>query len=263
MPAGSAGIRLRFAVQQQEAGVEEKMHWVPTAIGMTVLACIFGGIVIAIYPGFDALGDFLDKNVEINWDQNAPAWVQAIGSIVAIFSGFLVAERSVTKQHKKILEKEWEDKRQRQRVQYHVLSDRMTVCKQWSKSVLLALENHNLNAIKEHVVIGKSVRESIDSVGIEDIPAAEVVLRLNLASLCVAGVIVALNELVLKEKQLGLHSNAVDRVNHLFIISQVDQKYCFEKARELSTLEENKIFDDLYRDRSTQVEKLLNSPARK
>lgn len=67
---------------------EEKMHWVHTAIGMIVLACMYAWIALSIYPGWDFLTKFLSENIKIDWkfEQNAPAWVQAIGSILAIFA---------------------------------------------------------------------------------------------------------------------------------------------------------------------------------
>ncbi|SOE35859.1 hypothetical protein [Delftia acidovorans] len=68
--------------------MEEKMHWLPTSIGMAVLVCIFGGISLGIYPGWSVIGDFLTANIKINLnlnlDQNAPAWMQGIGSLVGI-----------------------------------------------------------------------------------------------------------------------------------------------------------------------------------
>lgn len=64
------------------------MHWVPTAIGMIVLACMYAWIALGIYPGWEFLTKFLSENIKIDWrfEQNAPAWVQAVGSILAIFA---------------------------------------------------------------------------------------------------------------------------------------------------------------------------------
>ncbi|MFG0610869.1 hypothetical protein [Delftia sp. WSY_14] len=82
--------------------MEEKMHWLPTTIGMVVLVCIFGGIALGIYPGWDLLGDFLNRNVKINLDQNAPAWVQAVGSIVAIGVAFTVIQYQLNCERKRM-----------------------------------------------------------------------------------------------------------------------------------------------------------------
>ncbi|TDF24599.1 hypothetical protein EZI45_20915 [Delftia tsuruhatensis] len=73
--------------------MEEKMHWLPTSIGMAVLACIFGGIAAAIFPGWEVIGGYIKNNIkiEINLDQNAPAWVQAVGSVLAIVAAIAVA----------------------------------------------------------------------------------------------------------------------------------------------------------------------------
>jgi len=59
---------------------------VPAGLGVIVLSVLFGGVVLAIYPGWPTVGDFLTENIKVS--SNAPAWVQAIGSVAAIyFSG--------------------------------------------------------------------------------------------------------------------------------------------------------------------------------
>ena len=47
------------------------------SIGMVALMLLFGGIVLAIYPGWATVGTWFES-------ANAAAWVQAIGSVVAI-----------------------------------------------------------------------------------------------------------------------------------------------------------------------------------
>jgi len=77
---------------------DELRGW-PAAIGVVVLALIFGGVVLAIYPGWDSIGGFLVKNLKLT-DQ-APAWVQAVGSILAIFAaGFFPIWHQIINQKK-------------------------------------------------------------------------------------------------------------------------------------------------------------------
>ncbi|WP_455553633.1 hypothetical protein, partial [Comamonas kerstersii] len=61
---------------------KDELCGAPAAIGMVVLALLFGGVVLAIYPGWAPIGKFLVENLKLT--ENAPAWVQAIGSIGAI-----------------------------------------------------------------------------------------------------------------------------------------------------------------------------------
>ncbi|WP_303229192.1 hypothetical protein [Comamonas kerstersii] len=68
---------------------KDELCGAPAAIGMVVLALLFSGVVLAIYPGWGPIGEFLVKNLKLT--EHAPAWVQAFGSIAAIFSGFGVA----------------------------------------------------------------------------------------------------------------------------------------------------------------------------
>lgn len=60
----------------------------PAAIGMVILTMLFGGLTLAIYPGWEIIGKFLVANLKLT--EQAPAWVQAVGSILAIFSAVYV-----------------------------------------------------------------------------------------------------------------------------------------------------------------------------
>lgn len=53
-------------------------------IGATVLACLFGGLALAIYPGWPAIGRWAER-------ADAPAWVQAVGSVAAILAAVGIA----------------------------------------------------------------------------------------------------------------------------------------------------------------------------
>lgn len=55
-------------------------------VGALALACLFGGLVLAIYPGWAAVGLWMEQAA-------APAWVQAVGSVGAIVGTYWVAER--------------------------------------------------------------------------------------------------------------------------------------------------------------------------
>ena len=54
------------------------------SIGATVLACLFGGLALAIYPGWAAIGRWAER-------ADAPAWVQAVGSVAAILAAVGIA----------------------------------------------------------------------------------------------------------------------------------------------------------------------------
>lgn len=58
------------------------------AIALAILLCLLVGISVAIYPGWIQAWEFMDKNFLLS--KEAPAWIQAIGSIGAIlFSAWL------------------------------------------------------------------------------------------------------------------------------------------------------------------------------
>lgn len=53
-------------------------------VGMIFLGFLFAGLALAIYPGWPVIGSWFKKS-------DAPAWVQAVGSILAIFAAGSIA----------------------------------------------------------------------------------------------------------------------------------------------------------------------------
>lgn len=71
---------------------KEDLSGVSAAIGVAVLALLFGGVVLAIYPGWMPVGKFLVENLKL--PEQAPAWVQAVGSIGVLAYSWHVFNRS-------------------------------------------------------------------------------------------------------------------------------------------------------------------------
>jgi len=57
--------------------MQKELGTAGAVIGMAALCCLLGGLALAIYPGWAAIGTWLNR-------ADAPAWVQAVGSIGAI-----------------------------------------------------------------------------------------------------------------------------------------------------------------------------------
>lgn len=53
-------------------------------VGAFALVLLFGGLALAIYPGWDKIGVWASKS-------DAPAWVQAVGSVAAILASGAIA----------------------------------------------------------------------------------------------------------------------------------------------------------------------------
>jgi hypothetical protein len=91
---------------------EEGLCCWPAAIGVIVLSLLFGGVVLAIYPGWDSIGNFLNNNLKLS--DKAPDWVQAVGSIGAIiFAGHFV--RWQVRENKRISDRQQEDLKKKKR----------------------------------------------------------------------------------------------------------------------------------------------------
>lgn len=84
----------------------------PVAVGVVVLSLLFGGVVLAIYPGWDPIGHFLNDNLKLS--EKAPDWVQAVGSIIAIiFAGHFV--RWQVRENKIISDRQQDDLKKKKR----------------------------------------------------------------------------------------------------------------------------------------------------
>jgi hypothetical protein len=64
--------------------MKEELGTRGAAVGAAVLAVLFGGLALAIYPGWAAIGHWAER-------ADAPAWVQAVGSILAIVGAGWIA----------------------------------------------------------------------------------------------------------------------------------------------------------------------------
>lgn len=79
-------------LQEMEKTMKEELGTWGAVVGMLILGLLFAGLALAIYPGWAIVGHFLDENIKLT--KEAPAWVQAIGSVAAIaFSGWFAGEQ--------------------------------------------------------------------------------------------------------------------------------------------------------------------------
>ena len=75
---------------------KDELCGAPAAIGMVVLALLFGGVVMAIYPGWAVVAKYLESST-------AAAWVQAVGSILAIGIAIYVPNKIEAEKTKRAL----------------------------------------------------------------------------------------------------------------------------------------------------------------
>lgn len=85
--------------------MRDELGMVGATVGAATLSALFGGLALAIYPGWDTVGQWLTSD-------SVPAWVQAIGSVVAIIAATGVAAYQVN--HARLLE---EDRRKASEIQ--------------------------------------------------------------------------------------------------------------------------------------------------
>lgn len=76
------------------------------AIGVFVLVVLFSGVIFAIYPGWAVIGLFFEDNLQFS--ANTPAWIQAIGSVAAIFFACIFATKQMahTEEHQRRIRSE-------------------------------------------------------------------------------------------------------------------------------------------------------------
>ena len=80
---GAEGPRCSF-IATDNTNMKSDLGTVGTWIGMLILAALFGGLVLAIYPGWAQIGCWLSS-------RDAPSWIQAVGSIAAIAAAAAIA----------------------------------------------------------------------------------------------------------------------------------------------------------------------------
>lgn len=228
------------------------MKWNALDRAIAIWVCLIGTCaVIFVCAGLSGL---IFEN-----SSNVASWVQAVGSIVAILSGFLVAERTVKKQHAQQMEKEHEERRIRERIQYYLIADRHDLCKQWGQTVLKGLQKEDLSRISELEILGKSVIDSLKSVPVDQFPSADVVLRSNLAGIAVASLMRVLNEISNEKSFDRVGVAAKRRAKRLIALNTVDEKYCIDQAEKISTAKEIDEFRNAEEIRTRETEEILKS----
>lgn len=224
--------------------MEEEMHWLPTSIGMIVLACIFGGITLGIYPGMDVVGSFLKTNVKLNLSDKAADWVQAFGSIIAIWSGFRLSRTALRIQNEQQIERDRERDRSRERIQYCIMADVLNASEAWSAEIERKIMKIDGYELEREILIGFSVVSSLRSFTVDQIPSVEAVRRINMAVQSAEIVVANLNSLkqmiyMAADKDVLEQREATRlRSEHLRITSQVDKNFCNDEADRISTKEE-------------------------
>jgi hypothetical protein len=120
------------------------------SVGATVLACLFGGLALAIYPGWAAIGRWAER-------ADAPAWVQAVGSILAILAAIGIAM--------------WQ-----RRVDHRTAKER-----EQAAAFLTAISLHNMLG----PIVGTlgGVKETITSIRVDEAEARAKTMHRTLASL--------------------------------------------------------------------------------
>lgn len=90
--------------------MKEELGTAGVAIALAILLCLLIGISVAIYPGWVKAWEFMDKNFLLS--KEAPAWIQAFGSIFAIVGAYWISGTAIRKtderQRRVILESELE-----------------------------------------------------------------------------------------------------------------------------------------------------------
>lgn len=79
--------------------MREELGTAGVAIALAILLCLLIGISVAIYPGWGQAWEFIDKNFLLS--KEAPAWIQAIGSVGAILIAVWISrsgDRAAAKQ---------------------------------------------------------------------------------------------------------------------------------------------------------------------
>lgn len=133
---------------------KEDLRGAPATIGVVVLTLIFGGVVLAIYPGWGPIGDFLVGNLKLT--ENAPAWVQAVGSVLAIISAVLIANWQNSKASLKVRKDKIDERVEEWKLYYSLLKmmrQACVKCQENTKARILGKIDRKVSVVAfEHVM---------------------------------------------------------------------------------------------------------------
>lgn len=212
-------------------------------------------VSVALLVVLVALGSAVSDN-----SGNVASWVQAVGSIAAIVAGFGVAERTLKAQHEQQLARDSEAKRVKDRMQYFVIADRLTATDAWAKTVVEQLDVKNDDG--EWGNLEQSARTVIDSlrdIAADQIPSAEAIHRVHLATVGVESVVRSMGvaRVSKEEDKVQARKHALDRAKSVAAMALVDRKFCEAEAKRISTTDENLRGEEMRKVRNDAVSEAL------
>ncbi len=168
------------------------------------------------------------------------SWVQAGGSVVAIFSGFYLTRKTLRVQNQQHLQRDIEAKRVKDRMQYCVLADLFEATEAWGNEMARTIVDPDTYNIDSSIYIGQSVIDSLRSVSNEQLPAVDSIRRINMAVLSTEAVVAGLKIVKSLEGDAATAARHTVkfRANRLRKIASVDKDFCNRQADDISTAEE-------------------------
>lgn len=168
------------------------------------------------------------------------SWVQAIGSVVAIISGFYLARKTLRIQHEQQLQRDTEEKRIKNRMQYCVLADLFDAAEAWGKELHRTIGDREAYSIDSSIYIAESIADRLRSVSNEQLPAVDSIRRINMAIISVDALVAGLKVVKSLEgdAEMSARQTVKLRANRLANLALVDKDFCDKQAKSISTAEE-------------------------
>jgi hypothetical protein len=213
------------------------MKWSALDRAIAAWVCILATCAIIIVLA--GLSEIIGEN-----SSNIASWVQALGSIIAIWSGFHLSRKTLHIQNEQQLQRDKERDRCKERIQYCILADVLNLGEAWAAAISQKVLEIDLDEIIREISIGESVIKSLRSFTPDQIPSVEAIRRINMAAQSAEIVVVNLKSLrrIYQFKSNENLDNAraltLLRAQHLRNVAAVDRDFCNTEADMISTPEE-------------------------
>ncbi|QPS81642.1 hypothetical protein I6G47_00725 [Delftia lacustris] len=188
------------------------------------------------------------------------SWVQAIGSVAAIFSGFYLARKTLRLQHEQQLQRDAEEKRIRNRMQYCVLADLFDATEAWGNELERTINDRENYSVDSSIYMAESLADRLRSVSNEQLPAVDSIRRINMAIISVDALIAGLKvvQSLEGEAEISARQTVKFRANRLANLALVDKDFCDKQAKDISTAEEISISEQAEISRAQSLSELFS-----
>lgn len=201
--------------------------WV-VAVWTVTLICL---ALLTIYPGISVAWGWAKDNAS-----NIASWVQAIGSILAIWGAFRIASYQVDVQR----DRDRESERQSKRRKYMLLYDRFLSCSVLTTAQLNSI-SLGMRSWKSHLMSTESVLNLLIDLTVEDLPDIELVTDVTNIRIRLESLRYVFSDCIDRNDEYTTPLNEITKaITDLQVFALASADTCVRRMGDISTIEEQR-----------------------